>query len=104
VSDVKRGAGNVPRSSFLTAEFSLPDFGRVADSCSRYERGQHHEEGDPGERNENVSRRIEVTHHDPPGAVGVVHPDSRDATRSAVLECDGRHIVEIPIGFRKSGV
>lgn len=59
----------LPRSSFLTTD-SLPDFGRVADSCSRHERGQHHEEGDPGERNENVSRRTEVTHHDPPGGVG----------------------------------
>lgn len=59
-----------PRSSFLGSDCALPNVGRVADSCSRHERGQHHEEGDPGERNEKISRRIEVTHHEPPGGVG----------------------------------
>lgn len=68
-------------------ELTLPDFGRVADSCSRHERGQHHEEGDPGEWNENISRRAEVTHHDPPGGVW--------GGASRLVRCYGSALLEL---------
>jgi len=83
-------------------ELTLPDFGRVADSCSRNERGQHHEEGDPGERNENVSRRAEVTHHVLRGVWGGASRLVR-CRCPTLLECDGRHTLRIPVGFCKSG-
>jgi hypothetical protein len=37
---------------------------------SGYQREQHREEGDPGEQNQDISRRGGVSHRGPPGGVG----------------------------------
>jgi hypothetical protein len=36
----------------------------------RHQREEHREEGDPGDRHENIPRRAEVTHRGPPGVRG----------------------------------
>jgi hypothetical protein len=77
----KRGVRDEPHSSLFNRR--CPASAASPISCSRYERGQHHEEGDPGQRYENVSRRTQVTHRGPPG--GVVW--CNQLVRAAVLPC-----------------